>query len=41
MRGTEFNAQFDIDEIALITSDLLPSGAVYRTVATFPTTLTD
>jgi 2'-5' RNA ligase len=41
VRGTHFEAQFDIDEIALVASDLLPSGAVYRTVATFPTSVTD
>ena len=41
VRGTQFDTQFDIDEIALVASDLLPGGAVYRTVATFPTSVTD
>ena len=41
VRNTEFEARFDIAEIALVASDLLPSGAVYRTVATFPTSAAD
>ena len=27
---------FEIDEIALVSSDTLPTGAVYETIATFP-----
>lgn len=37
LRDTTFEARFDVDDIALMASDLLPSGAVYRTVATFAT----
>jgi 2'-5' RNA ligase len=36
--GTAFDASFEVGEIALVSSDLLPSGAVYTTLATFPTT---
>ena len=36
-RGSEFEAQFDVDEIALVASDLQPTGVVYGTVATFAT----
>ncbi len=35
--GTPIETQFAIDEIALVASDLTPNGAVYTTVATFPT----
>ena len=40
LRGTAFDATWEIDEIALVTSETLPSGAVYDTVATFPTVAT-
>ena len=35
--GTPFESTFEVGEIALVASDLLPTGAVYTTVATFPT----
>jgi len=35
--GHPIQAQFEIDEIALVTSDLQSDGAVYTTVARFPT----
>lgn len=35
--GAPIDAAFDVDEIALVASDLTPDGAVYTTVATFPT----
>lgn len=35
--GAPIEAAFDVDEIALVASDLTPNGAVYTTVATFPT----
>ena len=37
VRGAPVTARFTIDEIALVGSDLQPSGAVYTTLATFPT----
>lgn len=36
--GTAIHVALDVREIALVASDLLPSGAVYTTVATFPLT---
>ena len=36
--GAAIDGTFDIDEIALVSSDTLPTGAVYETIATFPTT---
>ena len=38
--GTEVSTSFDVAEIALVGSDLLPSGAVYTTFATFATVAT-
>jgi 2'-5' RNA ligase len=35
--GCPIQAEFEIDEIALVTSDLQPTGAVYTTIARFPT----
>lgn len=35
--GTPITARFRVGEIALVSSDLQPSGAVYTTLATFPT----
>jgi 2'-5' RNA ligase len=35
--GAPFEATWTIDEIALVTSELGPSGAAYATLATFPT----
>ena len=35
--GAPFEATWTIDEVALVESELLPTGAVYTTVATFPT----
>ena len=35
--GVPITARFKIDEVALVASDLQPSGAVYTTLATFPT----
>lgn len=35
--GSPFDATFEVDAIALVASDLTPSGAVYTTIATFPT----
>jgi 2'-5' RNA ligase len=35
--GTAIDVTFDVDEIALVASDLTPNGAVYTTMATFPT----
>lgn len=36
--GVPISATFDVDEIALVASDLTPDGPSYSTVATFPTT---
>jgi len=36
--GYQFEAEFEIGEIALVTSDLQATGAVYTTIARFPTT---
>ena len=38
LRGAAIDGAFEIDEIALVSSDTLPSGAVYETIATFPIT---
>lgn len=35
--GRPIDAAFDVDEVALVESDLTSRGAVYTTVATFPT----
>ncbi|HSL74214.1 MAG TPA: RNA 2',3'-cyclic phosphodiesterase [Ilumatobacteraceae bacterium] len=35
--GRRFDATFDVTEVALVASTLQPSGAVYETVATWPT----
>ena len=35
--GAPITARFVVDEIALVASDLRPSGAVYTSLATFPT----
>ncbi|HEY5663189.1 MAG TPA: 2'-5' RNA ligase family protein [Ilumatobacter sp.] len=35
--GTPFEAEFTVDQVALVVSDLRPDGAVYTTAATFPT----
>ena len=35
--GTRFAATFTVDRVALVHSDLQPSGAVYETIATWPT----
>jgi len=35
--GQPFDASFDVVEIGVVASDLRPTGAVYTTVATFPT----
>ncbi len=35
---TAVSARFDIREVALVASELRPTGAVYTTVATFPVT---
>lgn len=35
--GGPLSARFEIDEIALVVSDLRPHGADYRTIARFPT----
>jgi RNA 2',3'-cyclic 3'-phosphodiesterase len=35
--GATIAARFDVDEIALIRSDLTEEGAIYTTLATFPT----
>ncbi len=37
IEATTLQAQFEIAEVAVVTSELLPTGAVYTTVATFPT----
>jgi 2'-5' RNA ligase len=36
--GQPIRGEFEIAEVALVTSELLATGAVYRTVASFPTT---
>jgi 2'-5' RNA ligase len=36
--GTPFHATMPVDEVALVESALEPTGAVYATVASFPTT---
>ena len=36
--GTPFRAEFEVAEIAVVASDLRPDGAVYTTLAHFPTT---
>lgn len=38
LRGQPIDGSFEIDEVALVTSQTLPSGAVYDTMTTFPTT---
>ncbi|HUS43093.1 MAG TPA: RNA 2',3'-cyclic phosphodiesterase [Ilumatobacteraceae bacterium] len=35
--GRPFEASFDVDEVALVASTLTDAGAVYETVATWPT----
>jgi 2'-5' RNA ligase len=35
--GTPVAVRFDVHQVALVESDLRPDGAVYTTVATFPT----
>ena len=35
--GNHFEASFDVDEVALVSSTLRDTGAVYETVATWPT----
>ena len=35
--GTPFAASFEVDEVALVSSELTPDGPVYSTVARFPT----
>jgi len=35
--GRAIGAELTVDEVALVRSDLTPSGAVYTTLATFPT----
>ncbi len=35
--GRRFDATFDVDEVALVASTLRDTGAVYETVATWPT----
>jgi 2'-5' RNA ligase len=35
--GRPFEASFDVDEVALVASTLCDTGAVYETVATWPT----
>jgi 2'-5' RNA ligase len=35
--GRRFDASFDVSEVALVESTLTPGGAVYETVATWPT----
>ncbi len=35
--GRRFDAEFDVDEVALVGSTLHPAGAVYETIATWPT----
>jgi RNA 2',3'-cyclic 3'-phosphodiesterase len=34
--GRALTSSFDVSEVALVASELLPTGAVYTTVATFP-----
>ncbi len=36
--GTPFSTVFDIEEVALVSSDLHADGPIYRTLARFPTT---
>jgi RNA 2',3'-cyclic 3'-phosphodiesterase len=36
--GRRFEAEFDVDEVALVDSTLHPAGAVYETITTWPTT---
>ena len=38
LRGASIDGVFEITEVALVSSDTLPTGAVYETIATFPTT---
>jgi len=39
--GVPFDTAFTVDEIAVVGSELTPAGAVYTTLATFPTVPTD
>ncbi len=38
LRGTPIDGSFEFDQIALLRSDTLRTGAVYDTIASFPTT---
>jgi 2'-5' RNA ligase len=34
--GTRFGVEFDVDELALVSSRLTPTGAIYETITRWP-----